>query len=184
LQNNTHRLHHHLTNQAQDALSTRVQSFYSRQITNHYINKLWTRRWLALMCKKNKLDWTFTLVWQMKTYSSESPEESELDQGIRYIIEASKRLWYKISSKKKQKAAKDIKDCEDLRKASLDTFSQTSKLCGEEQDKMPKQSKKRSSEETINFLREKNRKGNRTKIITGQKKTAGSCSNKQWRCFS
>jgi len=28
----------------------------------------------------------------MKTYSSASPEESELDQGIRDIIEAIKRL--------------------------------------------------------------------------------------------
>ena len=90
------------------------------------------------------------------------PEESELDQGIRSIIEQFHDFDSKRMEEKHQKELKTNKDteiAEEFRKASLETFGERKqRLSVETGDDFtsPKQKKRRSSSKTLSYLREKN----------------------------
>ena len=90
------------------------------------------------------------------------PEESELDQGIRSIIEQFHDFDSKRMEEKHQKELKTSKDTEiagEFRKASLETFGETKRrLSVETGDDFtsPKQKKGKSSSETFSYLQEKN----------------------------
>ena len=90
------------------------------------------------------------------------PEESELDQGIRSIIEQflefdSKRMEEK--HQKESKTSKDTEIAEEFRKVSLETFGETKRrLSVETGDNFtsPKLKKRTSGSETFSYLQDKN----------------------------
>ena len=90
------------------------------------------------------------------------PEESELDQGIRSIIEQFHDFDSKRMEEKHQKELKTNKDteiAEEFRKASLETFGETRRRPSVETGDdftSPKQKKRKSGSETFSYLREKN----------------------------
>ena len=90
------------------------------------------------------------------------PEESELDQGIRSIIEQFHDFDSKRMEEKHQKELKTNKHteiAEEFRKASAETFGETKRrLSVETGDDFisPKQKKRRFGSETFSYLREKN----------------------------
>ena len=90
------------------------------------------------------------------------PEESELDQGIRSIIEQFHNFDSKRMEEKHQKELKSNKYteiAEKFRKASLETLGKTKRRLSVETGydlTSPKQKKRKSSSETFSYLREKN----------------------------
>ena len=136
-----------------------AESLDSLEDLNFRITDRSTRDRLSLLLKKFKSK----EIHERQASGIDVEDESEVDQGLRGIqekLDDSERIRNEECTAKKQKLEEETSQAEELRLSSLETYGQSKARKGESDSSNEPAELRRSSNDTIGFLREKSKERN------------------------